>query len=790
MSATRAIQRLGLVVAVLSSLASTAARAAPEDVVRVMFQADIDGRLATPACGRGGGETANYAATVAAMAARRDRSEAAGEPKPILLLGGNFSAPDVFGRNLVEGDPAGVRLFADIIGRAGYEAAGLGHHELSLGRPHLDRLVGALQAGGLPIVATNLRCDPSRQALCAAMRTDVIIRRSGHDVGVLAVVEPAVMTGIAASHRKGLSVGDPVTAIVDGVKRLRQAGATRVIVMVQGPRGPGSLDAVDSLAMRLPAGTSPDLILGGGVFDADSGQALRLLRRRGAPPIVGSAPEALDVVDVVLGRAATAEPEVTLVRADDAVTDPATRALLQSAAASYCARFGQAVSAGHVRQPLTRDMFVAYVLEVMRRRTGAEITVVNRSFVKGAAFPITPVMGAITLGDLHRALPYSSVLGSARLTGPVVEKTLAPLLDNRRAVIVGLSRKDGNIFVNGRPLDKTRAYRVATVDFVAQGGDALLAAGSFPWQALPGNPDLRAAVEDFLRTKTGIEDDDPTVDPASDFGTPPDRRLLIVGLTDVGIDVLDTSINNGPGYGDAQLTRTAQTSIKGELTAISTLRLPLHEADGRFNLKYGWARNRPGQGAAVAGETVDLITFTGTYSYRGLRAAASRFYVPDPYVRTRIESEVTRPDVTATQPRTYHHLLLTETAGAQFTVATKLKLRSGAGAQKQLLAPGDSGRWRPVVEAGGTLDPIAVATVGDLAVRFEALADYMFVDPTGLREHQLRGAAKLALPLLPLLFLSVGVEMFAVQRQNLGWAASYDTTIGLRVHLDSAYQRL
>src|SRR5687767_7178420 len=129
MSATRATHLLGLVVALPSSLASTAARAAPEDAVRIMFQADIDGRLAAPTCGRGGGETANYAATVAAVAGRRDRSEAAGEPKPIPLLGGNFSAPDVFGRNLIEGDPAGVRLFADIIGRAGYEAVGLGHHE-------------------------------------------------------------------------------------------------------------------------------------------------------------------------------------------------------------------------------------------------------------------------------------------------------------------------------------------------------------------------------------------------------------------------------------------------------------------------------------------------------------------------------------------------------------------------------------------------------------------------------------------------------------------------------------
>jgi hypothetical protein len=33
-------------------------------------------------------------------------------------------------------------------------------------------------------------------------------------------------------------------------------------------------------------------------------------------------------------------------------------------------------------------------------------------------------------------------------------------------------------------------------------------------------------------------------------------------------------------------------------------------------------------------------------------------------------------------------------------------------------------------------------------------------------------------------------RVFAVQRQDLGWGASYDTTIGLRLHTDVAHQVL
>ena len=220
------------------------------------------------------------------------------------------------------------------------------------------------------------------------------------------------------------------------------------------------------------------------------------------------------------------------------------------------------------------------------------------------------------------------------------------------------------------------------------------------------------------------------------------------------------------------------------------LRHPRHEADGRLDFKYGWARNQAAGTPAVSGETADLITFTATYGYRGLRGARPKPHVPDPYFRLRMESELTRPAVTATQPRAFHHLEMTDTAGVLFTVAMKLRLRGGGGVRKELLAPGDDGRWRPVVEAGATLDPVAAATVGDLPIRLEGFADYTFVDPSGVREHQLRASAKLTAPLLPLLFLSVGVDAFAVQRENLGWAASYDTTIGLRLHLDAALQAL
>jgi hypothetical protein len=120
----------------------------------------------------------------------------------------------------------------------------------------------------------------------------------------------------------------------------------------------------------------------------------------------------------------------------------------------------------------------------------------------------------------------------------------------------------------------------------------------------------------------------------------------------------------------------------------------------------------------------------------------------------------------------------------------RLRVRAGGGIQRELLASGPDGRWRPVLEAGGTLDPVALATFGALAVKLEGLIDYDFVDPAGRREHQLRANGKLSVPLLPALFITAGVDVFAIQRERLGWGTSADVVAGLRLHHDLAYQGL
>jgi 2',3'-cyclic-nucleotide 2'-phosphodiesterase (5'-nucleotidase family) len=807
----------------------TAAPAAVQSVT-LLYHADLDGRFARPACDGASAPGADYAGLVGLLTQARATARGASEPSdnrqpgPLTLLGGNLATPDLMGRTLLERGASGAATLAALLARGGYDAVALGHHDLSLEPPQLQQLLDALRARGLTVVATNLRCDGARGPVCATVAREVVIKRGSSSIGVLATISPSVLPGIPLAARRGLSLDAPVAAVRAAVRRLRARGAAWVILMTQGPRDLRGLEEIDALqrAFAVPsqagpatvgdrgshgvgvgfdASDRPDVILAGGLADDDGDQALRSLRRDQAPPVVGSQPGVSGLSQVILGAGGNRDgvtvealdagsPPSTPSTREPAAADAETRALLAPEITAYCSTYEAPLAPAPVRGTLSRDGFVRYALEVMRRRAGSEIALLNGALVKRAPFPIT---GALTRGKLHRALPYRAIIGVARITGGAVESVLGGAVANSRLVAAGLARTGAGLQVNGRPIDKARYYRVATIAFVASGGDDLLPANALPWRPLDGEPELRDTIEAFLRSDTARRDGDATVDVDTDFGKSPADRPLIVVLTDVGLDASDTRIANSPAYSDAQLVRANQQNLKGEGTVLMQLRHPVHEADTRINLKYGFSRTQPIGMAAVAGETTDLITVSSIYNYRGLahRLAAARVLAPDPYARVGLESEFTRPDVSPTQSRTFHHLELTTTAGALFTLTPVLKVRAGAGARKELLAPlDDGGMWRPAFEAGGALAPLALATLGPLAVKLEGLIDYYFVDPAGVREHQLRGSGKLSVPLLPLLFITAGLDFFAIQRERLGWGASYDTTIGLRVHLDAAHQWL
>lgn len=770
-----------------AALLSTTPAAAPE----ILFQGDLEGELARPRCAQGGRELADFAELVDRLARAREAAREQGEPAPITLLAGDPLAPDPFVASMLEADPAGgMDAAVELLGRADYDAITLGPSTLALGVEPLGRFARAAAKAGMPIVLSNLAgCDARAQPLCAFLKPEIIVERGEHRIGVVAALSPRALRAVPPQALTGLRFEEPAAGARRALQRLRASGATRSVLMAHVPTE-GGLDELGALLLELDA-DAPDLVLVSGLGEAGGKRALRALSLDGGPPVVGALRGAAGARRIRFGSGAS-EAEVVALAAGEGSADAGTRARLAPHAQAFCRRYGGALAA--LNRPMEREAFAAYVLEAMRRITGAEISVFALPALRARAFPLE---GAVTRADVRRALPGQERLGVAAISGEGLAPLLAVLASNPRLSQLGVGAPGPGLpsaAVNGRPIDPTRRYGLATTDAVARGVHGALGPQPLPLRPAAGSPSLAEAVEGLLEALAS-GGRPPALDGAADFGEPLSRRALVTWTADLQGDFQDVSTSNTDKYGGVNLPASQQRAVRAELVSVLRVSHPAHESETRLRLRYAWGSQSAAGLPTISGKVEDAIGLSSLYLYRGLAPPGPErgSLVPAPYTRLYVESEFTRPDRNMMFVRQFHHLGFIHSAGALWTVAPRVKARLGAGYSKELTADSRSadpweaalGRWRCGFEAGVALEPILLSP--RVPVRLEAEAEYLFLDPS-LPQHQLSAHAGLAVPLAPPLFFTASLDAFAVNLRGQGWSRATRTLLGLRVHLDAAYQ--
>ncbi|MBU0607387.1 MAG: 5'-nucleotidase C-terminal domain-containing protein, partial [Armatimonadetes bacterium] len=122
------------------------------------------------------------------------------------------------------------------------------------------------------------------------------------------------------------------------------------------------------------------------------------------------------------------------------------------------------------------------VADAMRERSEADVALVN-----GGGIRASIDAGPITLGELLTVLPFNNELVTLELTGDLLQQVLrhdaagAAEEDNGGFLQVsGVSftirqGQTADIKVGGKPLQADKTYKVATVDFLADGGNGYTA---------------------------------------------------------------------------------------------------------------------------------------------------------------------------------------------------------------------------------------------------------------------------------------------------------------------------
>ena len=114
--------------------------------------------------------------------------------------------------------------------------------------------------------------------------------------------------------------------------------------------------------------------------------------------------------------------------------------------------------------------------------------------------------GRITIGNLFEIYPYDSQIVQLDLSGQTVNELfsfLALIGGEALSREVRLVIKDGKVktlLINDRPVDENKIYRVATIDFLAEGNDGMSALRQAVKQT-DSNSILRNVVVEYIKEK-------------------------------------------------------------------------------------------------------------------------------------------------------------------------------------------------------------------------------------------------------------------------------------------------
>ncbi len=449
-----------LIVAVASVLVLLQAGAALAETVRLTFVHVNDVYEITPT--QDGGGLAELKTAV--------DSERAKSPNLIYSLGGDLLSP-----SLMSGSTKGAHMISLMAG-TGLDVAVLGNHEFDFGA---DNLRERLAESPFPWLASNV-LDPDGSPVGTAVASwwrEV----GGVKVAFLGVLTEA--TGQLSSGAQGVQFTPARDTAVRLATELKRQGADVVVALTH-----LNLDDDRELART---SKDIDLILGGHDHDAFA------VREGGALILkAGHDAQFLAIANLEVergdGKTTVRPADWRLVSTRGVVPDAKLAVEVARWQQTLDADLGRRLTTVHgvldSTQPGVRTAETTMgnlVADSLRAALGADVALINggglranRRYADGQA---------LTLGDLRREMPFNNVAllldvsGAELLTALENGVSQAPQAAGRFPQASGLtlrydpSKPAGqrvvSVTVAGRPLDTAARYRLATSDFLADGGD-------------------------------------------------------------------------------------------------------------------------------------------------------------------------------------------------------------------------------------------------------------------------------------------------------------------------------
>lgn len=406
---------------------------------------------------------------------KRERDAA---PGAFTTVGGDFLSP-----SLLSGTTQGEQMIT-LFNAIGVDAVTFGNHEFDFGPDVLKR---RMSESKFPWIGTNVRsADGSAFATTVPSWTRTV---DGITVGFIGLITPD--SARLSNAGPGLSFPPVLETAAAAVKELRAGGAAVVVALTH-----LTIEEDRQLASKVKG---IDLILGGHDHDPISfyeGSTLILKAGQDAR-YLGVVKLAVETRDAGKGAATTTMPaEWRFVTTAGVAPDPGVEALVEGYTkrldSDLAAVIGTTATELDSRKDVVRSREASMgnlIADALRETLKADVAITNGGGIRADA--LHPAGARLTRRDIFAELPFGNVGVLVEMSGQDLISTLEHGVGRveekagRFPQVSGLTmiydpkapsgRRVISVTVGGKPIDPQATYRVATNDYLLNGGDGYAA---------------------------------------------------------------------------------------------------------------------------------------------------------------------------------------------------------------------------------------------------------------------------------------------------------------------------
>ncbi len=387
------------------------------------------------------------------------------EGSNLLLDGGDF-AQGSYESSMTKG-----KTMIEVMNNLGYDAIEIGNHEFDWSREALENMVGEAKC---PVLGGNVVNEQKR--LLNGIVPYTIKEVNGFKIGIIGLITPDTKEIASPKNVEGLAFLNQKETVEKYTGELRDKGVDFITVLSHCGE-----EEDEKLAQEV---SGIDVIVGG-----HSHSAIKETKKVNDTIIVQAGCQSRYVgnlqinIDRASKKIVSCSNELIPVANQEIIPDPEIEKIIAPVVEEGAKKKSELIGTTevgltHDRSKVTESIMGNVFTDAMREATGASVAIINSGGIRSQI-----KQGQITFGDLYRVEPFDDVLITMELTGTQIKKLMEDSASRVKGNLhisgmtldIDISKPPGdrvsNIKIQGKALDDSNTYCVATGDFLARGGD-------------------------------------------------------------------------------------------------------------------------------------------------------------------------------------------------------------------------------------------------------------------------------------------------------------------------------